>query len=354
MTSPDSRMGFSPLPAKTILVVDDDEQVRKFIGKIVTNSGLALIETDTAANALSLATTTHVDGFVLDVNLGDGNGIVLCRQLRTLDAHRKSPIIMLTGSEEVSIAEAAFEAGCDDFVAKPVVPSLLRARLKIHLERVSHLKELETMRSLLGQYVSPRMRQVLSKSLMSGGTVLPEKQNVVICFTDVRDFTSLSEEFELDLLFSILSAHMATQEELIYQYGGYVDKFGGDGIMAIFDGDDMARRSCMCALAILDRAQDSADPLIRRIWRVGIGLHTGRVILGNFGSAAHLDYTVIGKPVNIAARLCGYASPMSVIVSDDLRRLVSDTTGLHFHSHSSANIRGLKEPMTIFGLSRAL
>ncbi len=336
---------------KKILVLDDDAATRRFVAEVVSESGFSPIEADSVERAFSITDSHTIDGFLLDVNLADGNGIDVCRRLRSTEQHRTSPIIILTGFGEIGIAEEAFAAGCDDFVAKPVTPSLLRARLKTHLQRVENIKEIQSTRTLLDRYVSRRTKQMIALSVSSGEKLVPQERNVVICFTDVRGFTALSEEIEPSLLFSVLSDHMARQEEFVHRCGGYIDKFGGDGIMAVFDGDDMARRSCLCALAILDRSRTIDDGLSQKLWRVGIGIHTGRVIMGNFGSPEHLDYTVIGKSVNIAARLCGQADPMTIVVSGELRNAVADTSGLDFHSMRQVAIRGLKEPMTIFNLS---
>jgi adenylate cyclase len=71
-------------------------------------------------------------------------------------------------------------------------------------------------------------------------------------FTDIRGFTSLSHEIELETLFNGLSNHLGMQVDKVHKFGGYIDKFGGDGLMAIFDCDNMATQACMCALEIID------------------------------------------------------------------------------------------------------
>src|SRR2546422_4288734 len=127
---------------------------------------------------------------------------------------------------------------------------------------------------------------------------------------------------EPEKLFSLLSACLAEQVELIYEFGGYVDKFAGDGVMAVFDGKDYVRQGCLCALRIMQSARKSDGTGEQRIRQLGIGIHAGRVVIGNIGSPEHLDYSVIGTTVNLAARLCGHAEPMSIVVSSAVRDAV--------------------------------
>jgi adenylate cyclase len=168
----------------------------------------------------------------------------------------------------------------------------------------------------------------------------------------MRGFTAFSEDTEPNHLFALISAMLAEQVKLIHDHGGYVDKFGGDGVMAIFEGPDMVVQSCLCALRIIESAtvKDSAGPDEMR--RFAIGIHTGRAVVGNIGSPAHLDYSAIGSTVNLAARLCGQAEATSIAVSKAVRDAVADDPRLRFHSERQVPIRGIKGPVTVYTLSR--
>jgi adenylate cyclase len=121
--------------------------------------------------------------------------------------------------------------------------------------------------------------------------------------------------------------------------------------MAVFDGTDGVRQSCLCAIRIIENAK--ADTESFGLSQLGIGIHYGRAVIGNIGSHEHLDYSVIGTTVNIAARLCGHAEPMSIVVSKAVRDSVSTDHRLSFPSERQVIIRGLKRPVTIYGLSSA-
>jgi len=186
---------------------------------------------------------------------------------------------------------------------------------------------------------------------VTGTLPQPREQDLAICFTDMRGFTAFSEETEPARLFALISETLAEQIHLIHECGGYVDKFGGDGVMAIFDGPQMILESCLCALQILDIARVNSTSGMEEIRGFGIGIHAGRAIIGNIGSPEHLDYSAIGSTVNLAARLCGQAEAMSIAVSKTVRDAVAHDNRLKFHSERPVSIRGIKGPVTIYSLS---
>jgi len=118
--------------------------------------------------------------------------------------------------------------------------------------------------------------------------------------------------------------------------------------MAVFDGDDMVVNSCRCALGILKDASSSTSGGEK--FPIGIGIHVGRVMMGNIGSQDHLDYSVIGPAVNLAARLCGHAQPETIIVSSSVRDAVKDQQGLRFLDPREVDIRGARDTVQIFRL----
>src|SRR5437660_10508866 len=120
--------------------------------------------------------------------------------------------------------------------------------------------------------------------------------------------------------------------------------------MAIFDSPQMILESCLCALQILDMARVNPTSGMEEIRGFGIGINSGRAIVGNIGSPEHLDYSAIGSTVNLAARLCGQAEATSIAVSKAVRSAVADDPRLNFHSERKVVIRGFKEPLTVYTL----
>jgi adenylate cyclase len=339
--------------ARTILIVDDDASVREVLQSFLKPEGYDVIQAEGAEQAIALAGTFQVDAFLVDIEMPRMTGLDLCRAVRSIDRYGKTPIVFLTGQNDDTVLHEAFTAGGNDFINKPCTAVALRARLKIHLQRADDLQQLERMRRVLKQYLSKRTLEVVEDASSAGILPPPEEKDLAICFTDMRGFTAFAEATESTRLFSLISAVLAEQVNLIHEYGGYVDKFGGDGVMAIFDGPDMVLQSCLCALSIVDIARDQHPRGLEEIRRFGIGIHTGRAIIGNIGSPEHLDYSAIGTTVNVAARLCGQAEATSIAVSQAVRDAVGRDKRLKLNSERQVPIRGIKGPVTVYTLTRA-
>ena len=332
-----------------ILIADDDPGVRQTLAEALEFDGYQVIEADCGESTLVQALNGHIDAFLVDLEMPRMNGIEVCRTLRGLEQYQTTPIIFVTGTGEHGLSEA-FAAGCDDLINKPVSLVILRARLKGHLQRMEYFQRLERARRVLQQYLSKRTLEVVESASFTGKLPPPVERDIAICFTDIRGFTAFSELMEPNRLFALVSSLLAEQVHIIHDHGGYVDKFGGDGVMAIFDGPDMVLQSCLCALRILDSVQLRDADGMENV-RLGIGIHTGPAVIGNIGSPQHLDYSAIGNSVNLAARLCGQAEALSIVVSEAVHRAVRPDPRLRFHSQRSVALRGMREPVTIYTLS---
>jgi adenylate cyclase len=331
--------------------VDDDDLVRSTIAAMIEREGYIVLEAETADQAITIARTSRIDAFLLDMEMPKKSGMELCRNIRAMDAYKVTPILFVTGAGEQSHLAGAFAAGCDDFINKPVDAVILRGRLKGHLDRLSYYEELERARQELNHYLSKRTREVVEAASRSGKVLRPEHRDVVVLFTDIRGFTALADEMEPEKLFSLLNAWLADQVDLVYEFGGYVDKFGGDGLMAVFDGEDKVGQSCLCALRMMESARKSDGSEGDKIRQLAIGIHVGNVVIGTIGSPEHLDYSAIGTTVNLAARLCAHADPMSIVASKAVRDAAPTDGRLHFHSEKQITVRGLKESVTVYALT---
>jgi adenylate cyclase len=338
------------LKGKTVLVVDDTAVSRVLGADILTTSEMKVLEADSGEQALQQAQQHAIDAFLLDIRLPDMNGIELCRALRAMPRYGDAPIIFVTAMDQREVLQWALEAGADDFIQKPLHAMVLRKRLGNLLQKSSYLREAELMNLSLQRYVSPRTEKMARDYAVTGTLPAPRRQDVCILFSDARGFTEISQELEPEAVFEILSERLAAQVELVYRHGGYVDKYSGDGIMAVFDGEDMARNCCRCALDILDGAIEPPGLKSGAI-QLGLGIHRGYAMVGNLGSENHLDYTVIGKTVNLAARLCGLAR-QSIVVSQAVRDAAAGDPGFAFQSERPATIRGFRDPVTVFELHR--
>jgi len=340
------------LGGKNILVVDDMGALRVLVSGLLRNAGMKSLEAASGDQALGFIQSQRIDAFILDVHMPDMGGSELCRIIRSMERHRNTPIMFISSMDETNVLEEALAAGGDDFISKPIHFVVLRARLRNLMQRSSFLNQERMMSLSLQRYLSPRTEEIARLYARTGVLPAPRRMDVCILFSDVRGFTELSQDMEPEALLQVLSGHLATLVSLVYRHGGYVDKFSGDGLMAVFDGDDMVYKCCQCALDMLDasRARLASEGI--RIHQMGIGINKGEAVLGNLGSSEHLDYTLIGRTVNLAARLCSMAESLSIVVSQSVRDELSGTTGVEFVKARRAGVRGFRDPILIYDMTR--
>ena len=154
-----------------------------------------------------------------------------------------------------------------------------------------------------------------------------ERVVVTALFSDIRGFTATSEEIGPELLVQMLSDHLNAMTEMVRAHDGTLDKFIGDGVMALYNvplpQPDHALRAVRTAWGMMQAHRE-----VMRRWPplppIGIGVDTGEVIVGNFGSAQRLEYTAIGHHINLAARLCGAAEGDQILISAATYALARD------------------------------
>jgi len=334
----------------TILIVDDQSTTRMLLGRYLKSDGYKTIEAASGEEAVRLAKDSIFGGILLDLKMSGIDGIETCRQIRSIEQHKVTPILIITAMDEDAVLSDSFDAGCDDYIVKPVNPIVLRARLKGHVHRTELYYQLERVRNILNRYISPRTQLMAEQYAGTGCYPPPEKREICILFADIRGFTQLSQHIEPERLFTLLSKHLSYQVELVYQYGGYIDKYAGDGIMAIFEGQDMAEHSCCCALDIIAHAKELASHEANHLFAVGCGISQGQAVIGNIGSPEHLDYSVVGETVNLAARLCGNAGPMSIIVSENIPSETQGNTSFQFSPKQEIEVKGFEHTVTVHEL----
>ncbi len=191
-------------------------------------------------------------------------------------------------------------------------------------QMVEGLKERDKLRTTFGKYMTESVLQhLLSGKVQLGGETL----RVTVLFSDIRSFTTISEAMEAHALVALLNEYFTEMVSIVMNYGGVVDKYIGDAIMAIFGAPvpteqdaTNAVRAAVEMRAALVRLNVRLEARGVQPLRTGIGIHTGDVVAGNIGSEQRMEYTVIGDPVNVASRLESNTKDLGVNV------LVSATT----------------------------
>ena len=216
----------------------------------------------------------------------------------------------------------------------------------------------EQIRGMFNSYLSPAL---LSRVMEKGGfsTVESERKAVTILFSDLRGFTSWSENTKEDVLISQLNEYLAAMVECIHQHGGTLHKFIGDAVMAVWgdlvsEGAEVdAAKACRAALAMQACLIELNSGWTKRglhNFRMGVGVNHGLVLAGNVGSPRRMEFTVIGDAVNMASRFEGLTKELnvSVLVGESVHALVSSKFTLK--AWGGVTVKGKAKPVEVFEL----
>jgi class 3 adenylate cyclase len=183
-----------------------------------------------------------------------------------------------------------------------------------------------------------------------------DKKDATVFFADIRGYTNFSEGREPERIIEILNEYFSVAVEQVMRYKGYIDKFIGDCIMAVWgvpvvSSETDAINAVSCAVAIQNMIKSAEREFFRKDaerLRVGIGVNTGPLVAGNLGSIQRMDYSVIGDTVNLAARLEGVAGADEIIISERTREQLGDYFDLE--KRPSVRVKGKEQPIQIYNV----
>ncbi len=214
-----------------------------------------------------------------------------------------------------------------------------------------------TVHKAFQYYLQPELVNQLTQRpelLHFGG----EQKRLTVLFSDIRNFTNLSETMSPQQLAKFMQCYMDPMTEEVLNHRGTLDKYIGDAVMAIYGAplpvEEHPRDACDSALAMIE-ALDHIEPCCPELHhifpiRIGVGIHTGEVVVGNLGSSFHFTYTVLGDNVNLASRLEGLTKQYGVAI------LVSETThaevaeAYEFRELDVVRVKGKQQPIRIYEL----
>lgn len=210
---------------------------------------------------------------------------------------------------------------------------------------VAELSHKEEMRNVFGRYLNPK----LVEEVFDGGMqTVNKRQEVSVLFADMVSFTAFSESTSTEEVVDVLNRHFEVFHRIIDYYGGHVDKYIGDAVMAVFnhpwEDAEHAQHAALAALAMTEACKrlgilrQSGEPIAFRI-----GINCGQVIVGSIGAAERLEYTVIGDAVNIASRMAGLGGGNEVTLPHETFKRLG--AGFDFGSIGKREIKGVSEPM---------
>jgi adenylate cyclase len=220
---------------------------------------------------------------------------------------------------------------------------------------VKGLKEKERVQTMFGRHVGRRAARAILKSSGLSGT----NREISVMFVDVRNFTSISESRRPEEVVELLNTFFQNMVEIVEDSGGLLNKFLGDGFMALFGAidDDVAGSgnhadaAVECGIRMAKRLEE----VNRRValpfdFAIGVGIHTGEAVVGSIGSQQRLEYTAIGDTVNVASRIEGLTKRLerTILISSSTKEKLSD--GFAVSGPYEANVRGKLEKVTVYSV----
>ena len=215
---------------------------------------------------------------------------------------------------------------------------------------VEAVGEREKLREAFGAFVDPNLTE---RVLREGTNLQGEDVDVSVLFLDVENFTSFAEETEAHEVVRSLNDLFETVVPCVHENGGQIDKFVGDGLVAVFGAperlDDHAARAVAAARAIVDRVNGDRRGDGDGGLRVGVGVNTGPVIAGTVGGGGRLDFTVIGDTVNTAARVeqLTRRTDSDLLITEATRDAL-DGDGTGWGELADTRLEGKREPVRVF------
>ncbi len=227
-----------------------------------------------------------------------------------------------------------------------------------HHRLLQKIREEAEARSNLSRYLADQVVEAVLAGkidLSMGG----ERRAVTVLFTDIRSFTSLSEQMPPEHVLALLNEYFSEAVPIIKRYEGTVDKFIGDALMAVFgapnEQPDQALRAVRAAVEIQEVVKELRIQWIDKPWAekmdvfsfaVGIGVNTGYAVAGNLGSEDRREYAVIGDAVNVASRLCSAAGPDEVLIGGDTAAAVESVVRLE--RLEPMRVKGRAQPVSAY------
>jgi class 3 adenylate cyclase/FixJ family two-component response regulator len=313
-----------------ILVVDDEDDVAQLIRqkfrRQIREQEYEFVFAQNGKDALAkLHENPDTEMVFSDINMPEMDGLTLLEKLGEESPLLKTVIISAYG--DMANIRTAMNRGAFDFITKPVdfqdFERTLQKTLK-YCQQIKDTVQAVQENNILKMYVDNSVLRFMCCQDFESSLLRNETIEATIAFIDISGFTAISEREPPDTVVHLLNKYFDIIVKAVIAEGGYVDKFMGDAVLAVFKDKDHLARAIRTALAVNAYIQSMEDPLSGAqtfLPKVSTGINTGEVISGNIGSATlrRFDFTVIGDVVNTAQRLQSIAKPGQVLINQATR-----------------------------------
>jgi adenylate cyclase len=260
-----------------------------------------------------------VDIVLSDINMPEMDGLTLLGKLNESNPLIKSVIVSAYG--DMANIRTAMNRGAFDFITKPINFEDLSITMEKTIHYVEQIREtLKAVKenNILRMYVDETVLKFMGSREFESSLMVNETVEATVAFIDICSFTSISENESPDTVVKLLNNYFDVMVKEIIAQGGYIDKFIGDAVMAVFRGQYHLDRAIDACINVRNHIIQMPPVSAFFSPRVSIGINSGEMISGNIGSVTlkRLDYTVIGDTVNTAQRLQSVAKENQVIINE--------------------------------------
>lgn len=329
-----------------ILVVDDEPINQQVVRNHLSRGNYEVRSAMNGEEALeAIAAEPPFDLVLLDIMMPQMSGFEVCQKIRESYLPSELPIIMVTAKNQVEDLVQGLSFGANDYLTKPFSKDEFLARIKTHLK-------LFNINAAYGRFVPREFLKALGQEsiidIKLGDQV---EKEVTVFFSDIRAYTTLAETMTPQENFNFINAYLGRVGPIIKEHNGFVNQYYGDGVMALFLKKP---EDAILASEEMHRVVDEYSAKRAKIGRlpikIGIGLHTGSLMLGIIGDALRMEAGVVSDTVNTAARMEGltkyYGSRL--VVSEDTLSSLEAPSEFRYRFVGRVLVKGKKEPISIY------
>ena len=329
-----------------ILVVDDEPVNVQALVNFLTLAKYDVVTAADGQEALDhLSLGSPCDIVLLDVMMPKMSGFDVCQRIRERYSPAELPVILLTAMNRVSDLVNGFGAGANDYLTKPFASDELMARVSVHLE-------LAKISDSYARFVPREFLEQLGKDrIIDVGLGDQVQREMTVLFSDIRNFTRMSERMTPAETFNFINQYLGAMEPAISGHSGIIDKYVGDAVMALFPhrADDavhgaleMIRR---LAAWNTQRGERGELPV-----KIGIGLHTGSLMLGTVGARDRMETTVISDAVNLASRVESLTKiyRLPLIITEETYFALQDPSAVSVRRIDRVLVQGKSQPVVLY------
>jgi len=328
-----------------ILIVDDEPINQQVLSNHLSRDNFRILQAMNGQEALERLDREKLDLVLLDIMMPKMSGYEVCREIRKRYLPSELPVIMITAKNQIMDLVEGLASGANDYLAKPFSKDELLARLKTHLN-------LYNINAAYLRFIPKEFIRALGHENIIDVKLGDHVQDeMTILFSDIRSFTTITENLSVEDSFELLNEYLKHISPAISNNNGFIDKYIGDAVMALFHRKaEDAVKAAIEAQRNLSVYNEERKTSRKEKIHLGIGIHTGQLMMGTIGVKDRMDGTVISDAVNLASRLeeLNKHYGTTLIVSEETIGKIENLEKYNYRFLSHVLVKGKENPIRIY------